>query len=472
MEDKNKLLPELATINLPERKLQRTDEIVYWDRRIWKYENPDTGETSDTVDKIRELLDDSEITKDQIIVTQPVFTELPVFDEFKQYILEGLGEGKIPRAIVIPQRTKAETYDGHTIRVNVSSEDFIELGKKLDVPIYQIDVGRIYPPSKEVQRKREEEAKKEYEPRYQKNIDIVIKTESGKVICIDSSPMLNIFFPRGTFTEDERLAALRKTFPEGQPFYEPPDYFNKHYASKLKEGRFRGLRLDAGASKWKGGTIQSLWFGILDGKELTSTQTAGNPSFQSVREDGAAESHIFSQGDYDTVLFMEEMGKAEVDEEGNPINTTLRNFIGNITEEFIDSQPEFLEEAKKGLPKFLVHLLGDEKVSSICVSRTVPMFVPYEYQKGVQIIRPSGKSVSFEPVSSSVNYWYRGRDTSIGTGSFYEQTSLELGQNETLLRSIADVPLGLRLEFSRRRIYPGGISPKKIAPEIEELRVI
>jgi hypothetical protein len=312
MEDKNELLGELATIKLPERELQKTNEIVYWDRRIWNYRNPDTGEASDTVDKIRELLDDSEITKDQIIVTQPVFTELPVFDEFKQYILEGLGEGKIPRAIVIPQRTKAETYDGHTIRVNVSSEDFIELGKKLDVPIYQIDVGRIYPPSKkEVQRKREEEAKKEYEPRYQKNIDIVIKTESGKVICIDSSSMLNIFFPRGTFTEDERLAALRKTFPEGQPFYEPPDYFNKHYASKLKEGRFRGLRLNAGASKWKGETIQSLWFGILDGKKLTSTQTAGNPSFQSVREDGATESHIFSQGDYDTVLFMEEMGKAE-----------------------------------------------------------------------------------------------------------------------------------------------------------------
>lgn len=119
--------------------------IIYVDRRIWRTRDENGNETT-TVTKIGKLLG-KEVREDQVVVVEPI-AEQSMDDLIKRFAFI---TGMRLLTIVIPERAKIETLDGYTMWVDVNAEQLRQLGEKYRVPVWQLGVGRLYPPQSSVQ---------------------------------------------------------------------------------------------------------------------------------------------------------------------------------------------------------------------------------------------------------------------------------------------------------------------------------
>lgn len=473
-----------------EKKYQQTGHIIYYDRRIWEYRNPDTGEIYSTVDLIRKQLQDPEITEDQIIVTQPEASQsLGIPDIFASVIVDFLKEGKVPRSIVIPRRTKAEdAISGNTIWLNVSREWFAEIGERIyektgvPIEVYQLGVGKIFPFTQKSGLALSAGEIREHEPKPQGNIKCTIVTVDGKVISVDSSVSAGVYFSPGSFSQVEVAQALADTFPDWEHFTQrPPQLFQK-------EESFEGFRLGVDLTR-KGVPMNAVWIrlhvGPDDRMEKQMPENWVKKIHLSLDPDGNLVEYFYSKAlriqlQHESVYGWDNT----VNEGGQTVNLHLSEYVGNITPELVDSQPEELEVVKAKLPQFLTYLLRGDTIGSICVSQAYGELVyPPEFPAFSQ------QFVGFTEIDERVGVEFEEPDVvyhRIGGHGYvnwpdertksYVALSKKVGEEETRLVEFIkkgwseDDPIEVRL--SRCRNYRLGIKAGDLTQEIASLGIL
>ncbi len=134
---------------------------------------------------------------------------------------------------------------------------------------------------------------REIEPAYQDDISVLIKTKKGKIIGAQLrddkvNQDFRIVFPLNSFTKEEVLAALAKTFPEAEVYHSTPDFLptqegtksirtvasgaefehalDKEKTTPASDGKFAGIRIPLNEERPVGGSkVRALWLTIRDG---------------------------------------------------------------------------------------------------------------------------------------------------------------------------------------------------------------
>ncbi len=119
--------------------------VLYFDRRIWNYykdPRPD-GTPKTTVDYIKDLVGREDLKDSDVKVIDPEVHENieDVLNRMRPLV------GMTMPVIVIPNRAKFyNEMDGHTVWLDVNPQPFQDVGKKYNVPVYQLGKGRLWPP--------------------------------------------------------------------------------------------------------------------------------------------------------------------------------------------------------------------------------------------------------------------------------------------------------------------------------------
>ncbi len=134
---------------------------------------------------------------------------------------------------------------------------------------------------------------REIEPAYQDDISVLIKTRRGRVIGAQLrndkvNQDFRIVFPLSSFTKEEVLAALTKTFPEAEAYSSTPDFLpaqegrrslrtvaskqefehalDEEESAPVSDGKFAGIRIPLEDERPIGGSkVRALWLTVRDG---------------------------------------------------------------------------------------------------------------------------------------------------------------------------------------------------------------
>ncbi|QQG40552.1 MAG: hypothetical protein HYV37_03215 [Candidatus Levyibacteriota bacterium] len=113
---------------------------------------------------------------------------------------------------------------------------------------------------------------KEIEPAYQDDISVLIKTNKGRIIGAQlrndkTNQDFRIVFPLNSFSQEEILAALDKTFPGAEVYHSTPDFLpTQEKTTDVSDRKFAGIRIPLKEEKPVGGSrVRALWLTVRDG---------------------------------------------------------------------------------------------------------------------------------------------------------------------------------------------------------------
>lgn len=306
----------------------------------------------------------------------------------------------------------------------------------------------------------------EREPYRHENVDVLIKTNNGLVIGSKyRDDDFQVAFPKHSFTYDQVLGALAKTFPDAEVHTETPSFLPKGERGAPEGEQVVGLRFPFEEMQEDSGQkVRALWLTVTDSRW-------GSFESSTLSEDGGFEYYYFPWDSLAVRIEGETYFRPLL--KGEKAHWTLHYMYIPQT-----SLPQ-VKDMEQKLGTFLGNLLGngdviDDSIASISIHPNTfhtPM-TPKEAEKYQDHHRITG--IRHIEVKSVTDQEVEDRDVTdpYNSGDHNTASVFKVGENEYGILTQRSGGYMMPYLYAQVAFYPEGLPFSQLSEEIERMRTV